>query len=423
LQPRAEQGSLRLAPRGEVPPPTVFHLKTLYADDEAKPGYAYSGSSLRSESLSRQILGSLEGRTEDVVEVRMRRPVGHRPSGGTGALLEPRFTLMSLVQRVFLGSAGSLGSKKALFLMDYLGNRFDSGPLLHRLEIAPPPRVLLFDGLSSFAFLGDRVTESGGVEAVKIYLSHDYEPDFVMDRYLSAIARRRIGFALDNSNLVVVATRRDKLRYLSHRRLEEDKVLVFPNIFMPPKESLRLYEKADTFTVAVVQSGWSGRVGAQSDAEELVAAIRLLPLGTRLRILAFGEDLPGFLRARLDGRLDIEALGRVPSRGEFLNLLSKAHVGINQGRWLGGSNVKRYDYAIAGTVPVSNALGARGELLPHECVFADAPDLAAKLLELSELGSEELARLGRENLDAVSSAANAASAHLDEAVGKLGRAR
>ena len=49
---------------------------------------------------------------------------------------------------------------------------------------------------------------------------------------------------------------------------------------------------------------------------------------------------------------------------------------------LGGTNERKYDYAMAGLVVFSDNLGVRGDLLPHEYTYVDSYDLAAKLEQL-----------------------------------------
>lgn len=414
LLPRTARDGPRLDPPGQpTHSATLFHLKTLYAADEAGPAYAYSGSSLRSSCAHRLLLGSLGGGRAGAVEVRMRPPLRRGRAPRSGPLLEPRFTLGALLQRIFLGGAGAAGSKQAIFLMDYVANGFDSAMLLERVRGSPPPRVVLVDGLSSFAYLGGASLRG---EAAVVYLSHDYEPDFTVSRYLSGVVRRKIDSALGRSDLVLAASERDRLRYLSHGGLDPGRALVLPNIFVPEGGALPEPEKAPTFTIAVVETGWSGRAGARRDALELAEAILLLPRDVPVRVVAVGAELARRLGELLRGRAEVAGFGRLPSRWEFLRLLSSAHVGVNLGRWTGGTNTKKYDYALAGDVVVTNSLGARGETLPHQVVFSGESDLSSKLGELWGKGGAALEAMGLENRRAARGAAEGAWARLGEAV-------
>jgi len=378
--------------RGET---GLFHLQAIYPDDETGSGYAFSGSSLRSKTVRGVIeraLGVVDGTS---TRVRMRRPTRAGRATPGGGLIELRFTLSSTLQRVVAGSLGAVGSKRALFYMDYFSNGFDPSPLLARLRDAPPRPVILQDGLSSFAMLGWRGGRVG--DAARIYLSYDYEPDFVRSRPFLAMTRRRIDEALKQTDLLVTASEMDERRYLAHRVLGEERMVRYPNVFFPEGLLPPTRETPhDAIVVVTIQSGWSGRAGAVRDARELLDALRRVPGEARLRVVAVGPQLPGLLRKGLPPGVELSVLERMPNRLDFLKALSAAHVGLNLGRWVGGTNVKKYDYAISGLVVLSNRTGSRGEKMPHELVFDDG-GLSQRLAELAELGLDTLHRMGLEN--------------------------
>ena len=80
-----------------------------------------------------------------------------------------------------------------------------------------------------------------------------------------------------------------------------------------------------------------------------------------------------------------------------MRILSKSWIGINIGIHKGGSNERKYDYAMAGLVVFSDTLGCRGDLLPHEFAYIDNNDLAAKLNQLIKFGKEKINEMGIEN--------------------------
>ena len=80
-----------------------------------------------------------------------------------------------------------------------------------------------------------------------------------------------------------------------------------------------------------------------------------------------------------------------------MRILSKSWIGINIGIHKGGSNERKYDYAMAGLVVLSDTLGCRGDLLPHEFAYIDNNDLAAKLDQLIKFGKEKINEMGIEN--------------------------
>src|SRR5208283_2045965 len=87
----------------------------------------------------------------------------------------------------------------------------------------------------------------------------------------------------------------------------------------------------------------------------------------------------------------------IPSREEYLKTLSKSWVGINLGIHSGGSNQRKYDYAIAGLAVFSDTFGARGDLLPNEYTYVDDADLVAKLKQFLNLGKEKIIEMGQQN--------------------------
>ena len=87
----------------------------------------------------------------------------------------------------------------------------------------------------------------------------------------------------------------------------------------------------------------------------------------------------------------------IPSKLEYLQLLSKSWIGINIGIHMAGTNERKYDYAEAGIVILSDSLGSRGDLLKFEYTFVDEFDLSAKLEQLFELGRTKLCQMGKDN--------------------------
>lgn len=352
-----------------------------------------------------------------VVRVRMRNPF--RPSGGRlGALLELRPSVPSALTRAPLGALGMAGAKWPLAVMDYAGNGFDSRPLAESLS-GRRGCVAVCDGLAAFAYLGWRRPPGG---PAVIYLSHDYEPHFAPDRYSAALARKRIDSALKAADLLVAATEADRSSYLAHGVMDEGKAVVYPNVF-PPAELWRRRRPArreGPFTIAVVQTGWLGRKGALEDARRLASALRLLPPSARVAVESYGTELGAFLRVVLPSSVELRPSRRVPGRVAFLEALSGAQAGVNFGHWAGGANVKKFDFALAGLVVLSDGLGSRGGLLPHERVFEGPEGLAAAVDELAGINDDELSRMGRENSRSAEAASRAASDVLRSRVAALG---
>jgi len=414
-----------MAEQGAPARRSAFHLITLYADDESQPGYAFSGSSTRSAGITREILSSVSGGDETPIRVRMKRPGRRGQNVADENLIELRFSLRSIAPRLFMGSLGKAGWKSPLFFNEYVTNGFDSDAFFRRVNSATGTSLVIFDSLSAFAYAGwgTQMVKPG---VAKIYLSHDYEPDFVRIHLLSAVVRKRMRAAMQQTDLLIAASQRDKSQYLTYGLIHEDKVLVYPNIFLPlgaDKTRIEGPKSVDAFTIAIIETGWSGTAGAIQDGNELAAALRLLPAATSIRVIAIGAVLARVLSERLPSQVELRRYGRIASRAEFLRVLSDSHVGLNQARWVGGTNVKKYDLAVAGAVVLSNSLGSRGDAIPHEFVFKGERDLASKLQDLSEMDRHELARLGAENRARATAIAEGAATELKRKVSELVRSK
>jgi len=99
----------------------------------------------------------------------------------------------------------------------------------------------------------------------------------------------------------------------------------------------------------------------------------------------------------LSSNIKLEYHERIPSKLDYMRVLSRSWASINIGIHLGGTNERKYDYAAAGTVVFSDFYGARGDLLPFEYTYVDSYDLAAKLEVFLELGKERITEMGIEN--------------------------
>ena len=90
-------------------------------------------------------------------------------------------------------------------------------------------------------------------------------------------------------------------------------------------------------------------------------------------VRSIGKPIPG-----------AQYVGWIPTRKDFLDYLSEGHAGINFSAvypYQSGTNVKRYDYALACNVVLTQSLSVTGEQLPFEIVFVDEYDLLAKLYD------------------------------------------
>ncbi len=223
-----------------------------------------------------------------------------------------------------------------------------------------------------------------------IYVSHD----FLIDRYSGFWLRKLLDAEyniVQHADLIISASRRDEMKYKELYGVS-DRILTFPNIFPLPNhtEFISNIRKRDKPTLVVI--------GGKFLANNIEYARLLKKLYDSLNILNLNIVYIGKHPPRLPKSRSVEYYEYIPSRVEFFRTLGRAHIGLNYALLRGGSNVKRYDYSLAGLVVLDNPLGARGEWLPHEYTFIDEHDFVVKLSELISLGSTELSKLGQLNL-------------------------
>jgi hypothetical protein len=218
-----------------------------------------------------------------------------------------------------------------------------------------------------------------------IYISSDLAYDFYGDNLIaSRLMYRFEQRSIVLADLVIACSQRDKLKYLEMGAKE---VAYYPNIY--PLDKLGEVAKDPNASVSIVlKEHWGIR--GNSLLEDVLAALG--KVNQKIRVYMIGTK-PLFIPKNIDLRY----YDYISGRSDYLSTLSTSWIGINLGVHAGGSNQRKYDYAMAGLVVFSDKLGARGDLLPHEYTFTDIFDLAAKLQQLVNLGKEEVAAMGAEN--------------------------
>ena len=218
-----------------------------------------------------------------------------------------------------------------------------------------------------------------------IYISSDLAYDFYGDNLIaSRLMYRFEQRSIVLADLVIACSQRDKLKYLEMGAKE---VTYYPNIY--PLNKLGEVAKDPNASVSIVLKEHWGIRGNSLLEDVLVA---LGKVNQKIRIYMIGTK-----PLSIPKNIDLRYYDYIPGRSDYLRTLSTSWIGINLGVHAGGSNQRKYDYAMAGLVVFSDKLGARGDLLPHEYTFTDIFDLTAKLQQLVNLGKEEVAAMGAEN--------------------------
>ena len=218
-----------------------------------------------------------------------------------------------------------------------------------------------------------------------IYVTSDIASDFYGDNITASklmykFERKKIAFP----DIVIACSERDKLKYLE---MGAKKVFYYPNIY-PIKEFETGYKEQIPCITIVLRGYWGFR--ANRALEEIFKSLSYIDRQLKVYLIGIKPKI-------IPKNIDLCYFEYIPKRLDFMKILSKSWIGINIGIHTGGSNQRKYDYAMAGLVVFSDIFGVRGDFLPHEYSFIDFLDLAAKLEQLLSLGKENITLMGVKN--------------------------
>ena len=190
--------------------------------------------------------------------------------------------------------------------------------------------------------------------------------------------------AIVNFDLVVSCSEMERLKYLE---MGAKTVICYPNIY--PTKGFKANDKDDIPSISIVLRGHWGTV-AENSLNTIFEA--LSNINRKIRVYMIGIRPP-----KVPKNVEMHYHTFIPSKLEYLKLISQSWIGVNLGIHMAGTNERKYDYSEAGLVVFSDALGTRGDLLPYEYVFVDKYDFAAKLGQLLEFGKLRLLEMGEVN--------------------------
>jgi hypothetical protein len=190
--------------------------------------------------------------------------------------------------------------------------------------------------------------------------------------------------AIASADVVIACSERDRLKYVE---MGAKKTIYYPNIY-PTAEFIPCDKDQDPSISIVLREHWGLR--AQTSLEQVFRALACIDKKIKVYMI-------GMKPQNVPRNIELQLYDFISSRLDYLKILSKSWIGINIGVHMGGTNQRKYDYAIAGLVVLSDCFGARGDLLPYEYTYVDHHDLAAKLKQLLELGNQKIVKMGLEN--------------------------
>jgi hypothetical protein len=184
-------------------------------------------------------------------------------------------------------------------------------------------------------------------------------------------------------DVVIACSERDRLKYI---QMGAKKAFSYPNVYPIEFEPC---DKDPTPSITIVLRGHWGST-AERSLEKVFTALACIDRTIRVYMI-------GIKPQKVSKNIYLNHYNYITSRMDYLKTLSKSWIGINLGIHAGGTNQRKYDYAMAGLVVFSDNFGARGDLLPNEYTYIDNLDLAAKLEQLLNLGKEKITEMGEEN--------------------------
>ena len=252
---------------------------------------------------------------------------------------------------------------------------------LRKLE---SPKIFLIDefwsintvNLKKLKHLGSIIYVSQDVA----YNRYGFRDNLITKELMYKLEREAIALA----DVVIASSERDRLKYIE---MGARKAVFYPNIY--PLKEFEPCIKDQSPSISIVSRGhWGSK--ADRSLEEIFKA--LSSVGRTIKVYVIGIE-----PKQVPKNIRLQHYEFMPSKLDYLNILSKSWIGINIGFHMAGSNERKYDYAMAGTVVFSDTMGARGDLLPHEYTYVDSQDLAAKLEQLLQFGKEKIVQMGDQN--------------------------
>ena len=223
--------------------------------------------------------------------------------------------------------------------------------LIHFLGNVNSRKIFIVDEFFSIKMVNlNKIKNMGTI----IYVSADLAYDFFGDNLIASGLMRKIEQdAIALTDLVIACSERDKIKYLE---MGAKNVMYYPNIYPIPEFEPCNKDRSLSITI-VMRDYWGSR--AYNSLKEVFKALTLLDKPIKLSLIGIKpENIPK--------NVELHHYDFIPSKSNYLTVLSKSWIGINLGVHEGGTNQRKYDYSMAGLVVLSDTLGSRGDLLPHE---------------------------------------------------------
>ncbi len=269
-------------------------------------------------------------------------------------------------------------------LYHYFASSARANDVVGYLKKDKSPKILLIDEFLSIKTVNLKLLDCLGRI---IYVSQDVASDrygFRENKIAKVLMYKLEHDAIAAAELVVACSNRDRLKYME---MGAKKVVFYPNIY--PVAEFKPDIKDYRPTLSIVSRGhWGSKL--EESMDEIFKALSFINGAITVYVI-------GSKPKKVPKNVRLIHYSFVPSKLDYLKILSKSWMGINLGFHMAGSNERKYDYAMAGLVVFSDMIGARGDILPHEYTYVDSYDLASKIEQLLQFGKEKIMEMGEQN--------------------------
>jgi len=298
----------------------------------------------------------------------------------------------------------TLSPSMSMFLREVRFQYINCNKIIRYVQSSDKDIVIILDHIRSVIMISKCLKDLLRYRLKFIHISHDYSGEFpYTTRMLSPLNKKALNILSKIDPITIVVSLRDKILYEENAKLS--KVIVFPNIYPPVDEAFKpirfpISKNNDELKIVIVKP-----IIDKKYAENIIKIVKMLQKYSEYSITmeiitslknSYVNNIVN-INKETSEKVKIKISDSIPDRIEYIKHLSQNHLGLIElyGGRSSGSNVRRYDYAIASVVPASYHLNVQGEFLPHELAFLDIPDLISKIVQLTP---NELHKYGIENM-------------------------
>ncbi|KUO82435.1 MAG: hypothetical protein AT718_07465 [Vulcanisaeta sp. JCHS_4] len=315
--------------------------------------------------------------------------------------------LETLTSRGIAGLArllNTLSPSMSIFLREVRFQYINCNKIIRCVQSSDKDIVIILDHIRSVIMMSKCLEDLLRYRLKFIHISHDYSGEFpYTTRMLSPLNKKALNILSKINPITIVVSLRDKILYEENAKLS--KVIVFPNIYPPVNEAFKpirlpISKNNDELKIVIVKP-----IIDKKYAENIIKIVKMLQKYSEYSITieiitslknSYINNIVN-INKKTSEKIKIKISDNIPDRIEYIKHLSQNHLGLIElyGDRSSGSNVRKYDYAIASVVPAPYHLNVQGESLPHELAFLDIPDLISKIIQLTP---NELHKYGIENM-------------------------